>query len=516
MNLESIQTRIKLFKQIRKFDEKDYLSILDDFDKVYNNKKNSIFNFQDLNYILNEKENFRLYLIENLFRIANEKAKNEDYDNSLEEIKKLNKIIKNSENEYLNKIEKLNSFCLFKKKLLEGKKMIENKEFQNAIKYYKNLIQLTKNIKEKEIYKMNLILAKNEFIQFILSENVNLLQQKKYDEIIKKCEEILNEFQYESKLKNIINETKKLYIGKNYDNLKNENIKEIQNNLIKIKYIINNSDNLKTFDTKIFKLEPDYSWAARIKYSCILAKEKVGKIFNIYSNQKKSIEELNTVKNIIDTFIGDLSSQSTLNKLTFSFFKKNMELIKDENFKTEIELQNENRKNFLEIIKKLIDENIETIQKFIDEDNKENTLELDKILIIEEIIKKYNTIDINYKKDIKIYMGEFGFTSFEVLTIKKTKKYIGNILIITLGILEFCAGTALLYYSSNPKNFQLARFLIREGIKDVITGVKATINGEEISLKSYALEYFTGNVSNIDQNFRNKLLSVVKGECFKH
>ena len=113
--MKSIQTRIKIFKQIRKFDEKDYLSILDDFDKVYNNKKNSIFNFQDLNYILNEKENFRLFLVDNLFRIANEKAKNEDYDNSLEEIKKLNKIIKNSENEHLNKIEKLNSFCLFKK-----------------------------------------------------------------------------------------------------------------------------------------------------------------------------------------------------------------------------------------------------------------------------------------------------------------------------------------------------------------------------------------------------------------
>ena len=118
MNLESIQTRIKLFKQIRKFDEKDYLSILDDFDKVYNNKKNSI---------LNEKENFRLFLVDNLFRIANEKAKKEEFEISLETIKKLNKIIKNSENEHLNKIEKLNSFCLFKKKLLEGKKMIENK-----------------------------------------------------------------------------------------------------------------------------------------------------------------------------------------------------------------------------------------------------------------------------------------------------------------------------------------------------------------------------------------------------
>ena len=80
MSLESIQTRINLIKKIRKFDEKDYLSILDDFDKVYNNKKKSYFNFQDLNYILNQKENFRLFLVENLFRIANEKAKNEEFE----------------------------------------------------------------------------------------------------------------------------------------------------------------------------------------------------------------------------------------------------------------------------------------------------------------------------------------------------------------------------------------------------------------------------------------------------
>jgi hypothetical protein len=72
-------------------------------------------------------------------------------------------------------------------------------------------------------------------------------------------------------------------------------------------------------------------------------------------------------------------------------------------------------------------------------------------------------------------------------------------------------------FISNPKIFQLARFLIWEGIKDIITGVKATINGEEINLKSYAiekgisitcfaLEYFTGNVSNINKNFRDNYL----------
>lgn len=74
--------------------------------------------------------------------------------------------------------------------------------------------------------------------------------------------------------------------------------------------------------------------------------------------------------------------------MVFSFFIKNIENSKDKNFKTEIEIQNENRKNFLEVLKDLIDENIKTIQKYIDENNYNNSLETDKMLTIEDIIKK--------------------------------------------------------------------------------------------------------------------------------
>jgi hypothetical protein len=95
--------------------------------------------------------------------------------------------------------------------------------------------------------------------------------------------------------------------------------------------------------------------------------------------------------------------------LTFSFFIKKKDKIKNKNFKTEIEIQNEKRKTFLEIIKSLIDDNIEIIQKFINENNSENTLETDKMLSIEDIINKSNEIDIKFEKDIKIYMNEFGF-----------------------------------------------------------------------------------------------------------
>ena len=44
-----------------------------------------------------------------------------------------------------------------------------------------------------------------------------------------------------------------------------------------------------------------------------------------------------------------------MNKLVFGMFVKNQEKIKNEKFKTKIELQNENKKNFLEVLKCLID-----------------------------------------------------------------------------------------------------------------------------------------------------------------
>ena len=316
-------------------------------------------------------------------------------------------------------------------------------------------------------------------------------------------------------------------IEKNYLKLKNEKTNNIENSLIKVKEIVNNSDSSKKFFTKIFDLEPEYSWVAQIRYFCILAKEKaswLNKLNNKYQNQIKSIKGLQSVKTLIDTYIGVLSNLSTLDKLVFSFFIKNKEKSDDKNFKTEIEIQNENIKNFLEVLKDLIDENINTIQKYINEKNPNNSLETDKMLTIEDIIKKTNTINIEFKKDIKYYMDEFGFNTFEILVIKKNKHYIGNIVVIALGVLELCAGVALLAYSANPYIFKLSSFLIREGIKDLVRGIKASIEGEEINLKYYAIEkgvsltcfafeMILGKVpTKVTDTFKDKLLNVIKTE----
>ena len=405
------------------------------------------------------------------------------------------------------------------------------------IMLYKNEYGHLKN-EELRIENIKKIRDKLEF------DSINSLIENEMKIILKK-EELFNDFckylknnckkcnnyeksSIEEKWGILLKDKKIENIEKNYMELKSVKIHQIENNLIKIKDIINNSDNSKDFYTKIFEMEPEYSWAAKIKYSSILAKEKVwwlNKLKNKFANQLQAIKEFQSVKAKIDIFIGDLSSQSTLNKMVFSFFVKNIDKIKDNKFKTEIEIQNENRKNFLEVLKTLIDENIETIQKYIDENSSKNSLETDKILTIEDIIKKTNTINIEFKKDIKLYMDEFGFNTFEILIIKKNKHYIGNIVIIALGVLEFCAGAALLAYSANPKIFKLASFLIREGIKDMVKGVKACIEGEEINLKyfaiekgisiaCFAIELVIGKVPDkITGTFNDKLVDVVKTEC---
>ncbi len=122
-----------------------------------------------------------------------------------------------------------------------------------------------------------------------------------------------------------------------------------------------------------------------------------------------------------------------------------------------------------------------------------------------------------------MYMNEFGFNNFEMLIIKKTKKYI---VVITLGLLEFCAGVVLLKFSANPLIFILARYLIRAGIKDVIKRVKATTECEEIDLQTFGIEksvsitFYAINlvigkeITLIEDRFKNKLLSIIKEECF--
>ena len=313
-------------------------------------------------------------------------------------------------------------------------------------------------------------------------------------------------------------------IKNNYEKLINEDKKEIVNNLIKIQEIVKNSSH--HFDsTIIFEIEPEYSWSARLVYACYLAKIKVKD--NDLSYLTESVRQFEKVKEILDnSFISDLSAQSSLNKLVFSLFVMNQEKTKDENFKTKIELQNESKKNFLEVLKCLIDKNIETVEKYISEykNRPDDVIQTQDFLKIEKIVYDSEKVDNNYKEDIEIYMNEFGLETVEILVIRKEFHILSNLIVFAIGILEICAGTALFCLSKNPKVLQFAKFLIKEGVNDVIKSVKATLKGEEIDLKKYAIEKAMNLVSfsltlltgSEPPNLKDTFLGMLKDKVVNH
>ena len=225
--------------------------------------------------------------------------------------------------------------------------------------------------------------------------------------------------------------------------------------------------------------------------------------------------------------MNDLSAQSTLNKLIFGLFVMNQEKIKDEKFKTKIELQNENKKNFLAVLKSLIDKNIETVNKYISEYEKrpDDVIETQEFLRIENIVYNSEKVDNKYKEDIEIYMYEFGLEKFEILVIRKEFHLLSNLIVFAIGILEICAGTALFYLAKSPRVLQFAKFLIKEGVNDVIESVKATLKGQEINLMDFAkqkgmkilafsLSLLTGGAET--PNLKDVIFGTIKDKVISH
>ena len=92
LNFNIIKKRIEDFKIRDRFEENEYSSILDDLEKLYNQKGNSfLFWNKDKEIILNEKNLFKKYLVFNLFTKVEYDIKSEKYENALISINKLEK-----------------------------------------------------------------------------------------------------------------------------------------------------------------------------------------------------------------------------------------------------------------------------------------------------------------------------------------------------------------------------------------------------------------------------------------
>ncbi len=212
LNFNEIKKRIDDFKIRDKFEENEYFSILEDLEKLYNQRKGNSLLFwnKDDEIILNEKNLFKKYLVFNLFTKVEYDIKSQKYEKALISINKLEKLGKLEEYNIITDLEKHKIFCETKINSKYIDDLLKEKKYEEAIKRSKSLVDLSQNYMQNLTYCMKLNESKGLYIKNILEENISFLKSEPYI-VINNCEKILKEFQYESKLKTLIFSTKKLY-----------------------------------------------------------------------------------------------------------------------------------------------------------------------------------------------------------------------------------------------------------------------------------------------------------------
>ena len=135
MDFNYIKGEIEQFKLEQKFEEEVYLRIMNDLDDLYKYKNNSILQITSNEYILNEKENFRKYLIGSLLQNANKEAKNKNFQKALENIQKLESL--NPSEEVKKEIFIIKQFCEISRNCKQGEILISKKKFRKAINFFK-------------------------------------------------------------------------------------------------------------------------------------------------------------------------------------------------------------------------------------------------------------------------------------------------------------------------------------------------------------------------------------------
>ena len=83
-DFNSIKQQINEFKTKKSFDEQIYLNILQDLDNCYNYKSKQLFQkWNNKEEVSKVKEEFRIYLINNIFIIANQESISKNYNSYL-------------------------------------------------------------------------------------------------------------------------------------------------------------------------------------------------------------------------------------------------------------------------------------------------------------------------------------------------------------------------------------------------------------------------------------------------
>ena len=169
LNFYIIKNRIEDFKKRDKFEENEYLSILEDLEKLYNQKKGNSFLFwnKDNEIILNEKNLFKKYLVFNLFTKVEYDIKSENYENALILINKLEKLGKLEEYNIITNLEKYKIFCETKINSKYIDDLLEGKKYEEAIKRSKSLIDLSQNYMQNFAYSIKLKIKGIRYKEYI-------------------------------------------------------------------------------------------------------------------------------------------------------------------------------------------------------------------------------------------------------------------------------------------------------------------------------------------------------------
>ena len=217
MNYDAIKNRIFQFKSNNNLDQNVYTKIMNDLDELYRIKSNAFIQLTSNQYILKEKEIFRVYVIGKLLNKAIEEAKMKNFEIAHKYIKQM-ELLKPSGN-YLKTKDELECYCEFNINLKEGQKLIENKEFKKALQHFKNYKEQSINTNYNDSFNNAYQSTKVKYFNELNKEIINLVPKpeekhciKKRQNIINKCEFIFKEFQNEKKLKKqILDLKKKIY-----------------------------------------------------------------------------------------------------------------------------------------------------------------------------------------------------------------------------------------------------------------------------------------------------------------
>ncbi len=346
LNFNEIKKRIDDFKIRDKFEENEYFSILEDLEKLYNQKKGNSLLFwnKDDKIILNEKNLFKKYLVFNLFTKVEFDIKSQKYEKALISINKLEKLGKLEEYNIITDLEKHKIFCETKINSKYIDDLLKEKKYEEAIKRSKSLVDLSQNYMQNLTYSMKLNESKGLYIKNILEENISFLKSEPYI-VINNCEKILKEFQYESKLKTLIFSTKKLYANalEIFIEEKLKKNEECMEQYEKYKSLIETNNikenRLNEFNEKILTF---------FKHKEQNENNKINKINNVYYLEYNPISKeiinnyLEKIKIINDGKINENIEKDILTQI----YNYNEELMKDHgNIKNWLSNNNNNIKN---------------------------------------------------------------------------------------------------------------------------------------------------------------------------